>query len=157
MNNTKRINERSFTSVWSRDSSWTYPSSWSPVWRCLAWPMGVAPSLLTSSGSNCTRHRSTWLRWGSAGLRGSSSQRQCRLCVRGRRMCVEAPGVCAWAHRIMGEEWASALTRFPTHTRRELQRNTGREEAAWVCSCLLCGGERLKDSSVGVWMSLFWN
>lgn len=88
--------------------------------------MGVAPSLLTSSGSNCTRHRSTWLRWGSAGLRGSSSQRQCRLCVRGRRMCVEAPGVCAWAHRLMGEEWASALTRFPTHTRRELERNTGR-------------------------------
>lgn len=83
--------------------------------------MAVAPSLLTSSGSNCTRHRSAWLRWGSAGLRGSTSQRQCRLCVRGRRMCVEAPGVCARAHRLMGEEWASALTRYPTHTRRELQ------------------------------------
>lgn len=109
--------------------------------------MAVAPSLLTSSGSNCTRHRSTWLRWGSAGLLGSSSQRQCRLCVRGRRMCVEAPGVCAWAHRLMGEEWASALTRYPTHTRRELQRNTGRERK-WLEFALFTLWRRMPERLV---------
>lgn len=34
--------------------------------------------------------------------------------------------MCAWAHRLMGEEWASALTRYATHTRRELQRQRER-------------------------------
>lgn len=51
--------------------------------------MAVAPSLLTSSGSNCTRRRCAWLRWGSAGLRGSSSQQS-------------VPTLRAWAPNVRG-------------------------------------------------------
>lgn len=47
-----------------------YLSSWSPVWRCWAWPLAVALSLLTSSGSNWTRLRCAWLRWDPPGSEG---------------------------------------------------------------------------------------
>lgn len=30
--------------------------------------------------------------------------------------------MCVWAHRLMGEGWALALTQHPTHTHRELER-----------------------------------
>lgn len=36
--------------------------------------------------------------------------------------------MCVWAHRLMGEGWALALTQHPTHTHRELEEKRGRKE-----------------------------
>lgn len=63
--------------------------------------------------------------------------------------------MCVWAHGLMGEGWALALTQHPTHTHRELGRQRGRKRFASVRRCLLLAGETLQEFSEGMTMSLF--
>lgn len=130
----------------------SYLSFWSPVWRCWAWPLAGALSLLTSSGSN-------WLDsapLGSAGLRGSSSQRRCRLSVCGRRVGAWRRQVCVGtqAHgRGMG---FSPDTTSHTHPQRAAEKERERErEVCFSRGCLLLAGETLQEFSGGMRMSLF--
>ena len=91
---------------------------------------------------------------GSAGLRGSSSQRRCRLSVCGRRVGAWRRQVCVGtqAHgRGMG---FSPDTTSHTHPQRAAERERERE----VCfsrGCLLLAGETLQEFSDGMRMSLF--
>lgn len=61
--------------------------------------------------------------------------------------------MCVWAHRLMGEGRASALTQYPTHTHREL----GRKERFALVSLLSLGRKEPQQGlSAGGKMGLFW-
>lgn len=47
-----------------------------------------------------------------------------------------------WAHGLMGEGWASALTQHPTHTHRELERRREGKKEVCVSEVVFTPGRR---------------
>lgn len=112
---------------------YSYLSFWSPVWRCWAWPLAVALSLLTSSGSNWARLRSAWLRWAP---RVQFTASVPTVCVWAPGVCVEAPGVCVGtqAHgRGMGFSPDTTSHTHPQRAGRKRARKVFGSVSLYLC------------------------